>query len=110
MAVPILQREGKQFGGFDWLPFVLSSFSDKHAVLPSSSPPGRTGFPIGLGFLRVREEHASEGEQPLAFVVFFRVTQEVADCSTHHARPRAPTPPPPIVPVGHLPAVSQGRG
>lgn len=50
------------------------------------------------------------GEQPLAFIVFFRVTQEVADGSTHHAGSRPPTPPPPIVPVGHLPAVPQGRG
>lgn len=48
MAVPILQREVKQFGGFNWLPLVLSS--DKHTVLPSSSPPGRTGFPIRSWF------------------------------------------------------------
>lgn len=75
-------------------------------------PPPRAALAshFGLGFLHVRGEHASEGEQPLAFVVFFRVTQEVADCTAHHARPRAPTPPPPIVPVGHLPAVPQGRG
>lgn len=50
------------------------------------------------------------GEQPLALVVFFCVTQEVADASAHHAWPRPPTPPPPVVPVGHLPAVPQGRG
>lgn len=50
------------------------------------------------------------GEQPLALVVFFRVTQEVADSSARHARSRPPAPPPPIVPVGHLPAVPQGRG
>lgn len=50
------------------------------------------------------------GEQPLALVVFFRVTQEVADSPTHDARPGPPTPPPPIVPVGHLPAVPQWRG
>lgn len=48
MAVPILQREVKQLGGFDWSPFVLSS--DKHTVLPSSSPPGHTGFPIQSWF------------------------------------------------------------
>lgn len=77
---------------------------------PPPPPRAAPASQFSLGFLRVREEHASEGEQPLAFVVFFRVTQEVADGSTHHARPRAPTPPPPIVPVGHLPAVSQGRG
>lgn len=50
------------------------------------------------------------GEQPLAFVVFFRVTQEVADGSARRARSRPPAPPPPIVPIGHLPAVPQGRG
>jgi len=49
------------------------------------------------------------GEQPLALVVFFRVTQEVADSPTHDAGPRPPAPPPPIVPVGHLPAMPQRR-
>lgn len=59
MAVPILQREMMQFGGFDWF-FHLSFTSSPlrmHGVLsflhlpsPSSSPPGRTGFPIWSWF------------------------------------------------------------
>lgn len=51
-----------------------------------------------------------KGEQPLALVVLFRVTQEVAHSPTHHAWPGPPAPSPPIVPVGHLPAVPQRWG
>lgn len=50
------------------------------------------------------------GEQPLALVVLFRVTQEVADSPTHHTWPGPPAPPPSIVPIGHLPAVPQRWG
>lgn len=87
------------------------SFPDKHTQSFPPPPPGAALVSqFGLGFLREREEHASEGEQPLASVIFFRVTQEVADRAAHQARPWGPAPPPPIVPVGHLPAVPQGRG
>lgn len=54
--------------GLSGLPSVLPFLSSDNCAVsfqllpPSSSPPGRTGFPIRvLVFLRVREEHASEG-------------------------------------------------
>lgn len=112
MAMPILQ-----VGGFDWFAFLSfpSSCLITHGVLPPSSslflPPGPHWLPSSVLDFSVREKSMHRrGEQPLAFVIFFRVTQEVADSSTHHAWPRPPTPPPPIVPIGHLPAVPQGRG
>lgn len=118
MAVPILQREVKPFGGSHWFsccPFIAVR-PIMHGVLLSSSslflpPRAALASQFGLGFLRVREKSMHRrGEQPLALVVFFRVTQEVADRPAHHARPRPPAPPPPVVPVGHLPAVPQRRG
>lgn len=117
MAVPILQREITQIDGFDWFSMSFTSSSPRtHDVLSPSSfslflPPGPHWLPnLVLVFSLWEKSMHRRGWQPLALIIFFRVTQEVTDSSTHHARPRPPTPPPSIVPIRHLPAVPQGWG
>lgn len=68
MAVPILQREIMQIGGFDCFPSVFYFLFSEDAwrpfsifLLPLPPPRAALASQFGLGFLPVREEHASEG-------------------------------------------------